>query len=51
VSSVFREKRTGHSVKPICVYEWIERTFPLKNKLEMYCRIPRDGWSVWGNEI
>ena len=51
VASVFREARGRHSKKPQCVYEWIERAFPDKSKLEMYCRAPRDGWSVWGNEV
>lgn len=50
VSSVFREARGGHSVKPECVYEWIERAFSNHNKLEMYCRAPREGWAVFGNE-
>lgn len=51
ISSVIREKRTVHSKKPLAVYEWIEKTFPEKTKLEMYCREARKGWSVWGNEI
>ena len=51
VSSVFRETRSKHSKKPICVYEWIERAFFDKKKLEMYCRDPRDGWGVWGNMV
>jgi N6-adenosine-specific RNA methylase IME4 len=51
VSSVFTEKRTKHSKKPECVYKWIEDTFPSLKKLEMYCRTPRAGWSVWGNEV
>jgi N6-adenosine-specific RNA methylase IME4 len=50
-SSVFSEKRSKHSAKPECVYEWIERAFPDKSKLEMYCRTPRKNWSVWGNEV
>jgi len=50
VSSVFREKRGGHSKKPLCVYEWIEKAFPTIKKLEMYCRGPRAGWLTWGNE-
>jgi len=49
-SSVFREKRSEHSKKPNCVYEWIEKSFPELNKLEMYCRSPRGGWEVFGNE-
>jgi N6-adenosine-specific RNA methylase IME4 len=51
VSSVFREKRTKHSKKPECVYEWIEKTFPYCNKLEMYCRNARANWSLMGNEV
>lgn len=50
VSSVFREPRGKHSAKPECVYQWIESAFPDRNKLEMYCRAPRDGWVVFGNE-
>jgi len=51
VSSVFRSSRGRHSEKPACVYEWIELAFPQLLKLEMYCRTPRKGWQVWGNEI
>ena len=50
VSSVFREARGKHSAKPQCVYEWIEAAFPDSLKLEMYCRSPRAGWAVFGNE-
>lgn len=50
VSSVFREKRNKHSAKPDCIYDWIEKAFPGANKLEMYCRSPRPGWIVFGNE-
>jgi len=51
VSSVFREKRSKHSAKPACVYEWIEKAFAHKSKLEMYCRSPRKNWAAWGNEV
>jgi len=51
VSSIFSEPRGKHSVKPRCVYEWIEKSFPGLSKLEMYCRSPRDGWASWGNEV
>lgn len=50
VSSVFSEARGKHSAKPECVYSWIESAFPNINKLEMYCRQPREGWVVFGNE-
>lgn len=49
--SIFSEARGRHSVKPECVYTWIEEAFPLETKLEMYCRSPRDGWDVMGNEV
>jgi len=51
VSSIFRERRTGHSVKPECVYAWIEEAFPAAGKLEMYSRKARKGWDAWGNEV
>ena len=51
VGSVFSEARGKHSKKPECVYAWIERAFFDKKKLEMYCREPREGWGVWGNEV
>jgi N6-adenosine-specific RNA methylase IME4 len=51
VSSVFREGRGKHSAKPACVYEWIEKAFNARAKCEMFCRSPRLGWTVWGNEV
>jgi len=51
ISSVFRERRTKHSKKPLCVYEYIEKAFGDKVKLEMYCREARPGWQAMGNEI
>ena len=49
--SIFTETRTKHSAKPKVLMEWIEKAFPEKTKLEMYCRNPRPGWSVFGNEV
>jgi N6-adenosine-specific RNA methylase IME4 len=51
ISSVLKERRTEHSKKPECVYQWIEKAFPDKTKLEMYCRSARNSWSAWGNEV
>lgn len=51
ISSVFREMRRRHSQKPDCVYGWIEAAWPDASKLELFCRTPREGWSVWGNEV
>jgi N6-adenosine-specific RNA methylase IME4 len=51
VSSVFVEGRRGHSEKPCCVYEWIDKAFPMAVKLEMYARRQRLGWLTFGNEV
>ena len=49
-SSVFSYERSQHSAKPHEVYEIIEAMYPELPKLEMFCRSPRDGWGVWGNQ-
>lgn len=45
VSSVPR-----HSEKPVEFYEMIEAVSQ-PNRLELFARNKRDGWSVWGNEV
>ncbi len=49
-SSVIRSRREKHSAKPEFVYELIEAMYPELPKLEMFCRSPREGWRVWGNQ-
>lgn len=49
-ASVHREKRAEHSAKPDFYYEMIEAAYPQLPKIELFCRSPRDGWSVWGNQ-
>jgi N6-adenosine-specific RNA methylase IME4 len=49
-SSVYRERRGEHSAKPSYFYEMIEKAYPELSKIELFCRLPRDGWSVWGNQ-
>lgn len=49
-SSVHRERRAEHSAKPDFYYEMIEAAYPQLPKIELFCRSPRDGWSVWGNQ-
>lgn len=39
-----------HSRKPDSFYELVE-ALCAGNKLEMFCRTPRTGWSAWGAEI
>jgi N6-adenosine-specific RNA methylase IME4 len=54
VSSVIRVKRPGiHSRKPVQVIELLESMYPAFTKvdrIELFTREPRVGWSAWGNE-
>jgi N6-adenosine-specific RNA methylase IME4 len=50
ISSVVRIPRNGHSSKPLEFYNLIERMYPSLPKLELFCRSPQSGWSVWGNQ-
>jgi N6-adenosine-specific RNA methylase IME4 len=50
VPSVFRYPRGLHSRKPEEVYSIIEGMYPTLPKLELFCRTPKAGWSVWGNQ-
>ena len=50
VKSVLSYKRGEHSSKPEEFYSIIEDMYPEYKKLELFCRTPRDGWSVWGNQ-
>ena len=51
IASVISAKRNSHSKKPEEVHEWIEKAFPNENKLELFAREDRPGWTVWGDEI
>jgi N6-adenosine-specific RNA methylase IME4 len=48
--SVIEAPLGDHSAKPALAAEQIERMYPDLPKLEMFCRAPRDGWGVWGNQ-
>lgn len=48
--SVITADRGKHSAKPSEFAEVIERMYPTLPKIELFCRAPRDGWSVWGNQ-
>jgi N6-adenosine-specific RNA methylase IME4 len=53
VSSVIRARREAHSQKPKIVYEVLEAMYPTFGELdrvELFQREPRPGWSGWGNE-
>ena len=49
--SIFVEKRTTHSKKPICVRIWIDKAFPSAMKLELFARQRYAGWDTWGDEV
>lgn len=51
ISSILSERRSRHSKKPNCFYEWIEEAYPKAKKLELFAREARPGWSSWGNEV
>jgi N6-adenosine-specific RNA methylase IME4 len=52
VSSVYRERRGQHSVKPTHFYNLIESYFPNGKYLELFARQKHnDKWTVWGNEV
>jgi len=42
--------RIIHSRKPELVHEMIEQASPGKY-LELFARLPREGWETWGNEV
>jgi N6-adenosine-specific RNA methylase IME4 len=49
-SSVLRAARGEHSAKPDEMRDAIERMYPELPKVEMFCRSPKPGWAVWGNQ-
>ena len=49
-ASIYSEKKGVHSAKPAAFAELIERMYPELPRLELFCRSPRDGWAVWGNQ-
>jgi N6-adenosine-specific RNA methylase IME4 len=48
--SVFTSDRTEHSAKPAEFADFIERMYPTLPRIELFCRSPRHGWDVWGNQ-
>jgi len=52
-ASVFRVRRGRHSAKPDHVYELLEAMYPTltdRDRVELFARQPRPGWTAWGNE-
>jgi N6-adenosine-specific RNA methylase IME4 len=46
--NVFTASRHGHSVKPACFFDLVERVSP-GSYLELFSRTPRLGWDSWGH--
>ena len=51
IHSVFTEQVKRHRQKPEIAYRIIERLFPNTNKLELFARNKRNGWTSIGYEI
>lgn len=51
IPSVWRETRTGHSVKPKGIRDLIKQWFPHAKRLEVFARDLAEGWDCWGNEV
>lgn len=49
--TVFTERSTEHSKKPVCVYEMLEKMFPNAVKIELFARSTRNGRDSLGNEL
>lgn len=50
IPTIFTEKKTRHSQKPIIAYQWMESNTP-EPRIELFARTKRDGWDCWGNEV
>ena len=49
IPTVFRGRSERHSAKPDEFYRLVE---PLgERRIDVFARRPRDGWTVWGNEV
>lgn len=51
VRQIILAAKAEHSVKPVDAHERIDRLYPTASKIELFARRPREGWTVWGNEI
>jgi N6-adenosine-specific RNA methylase IME4 len=50
IPTLITEKKRKHSQKPDKMYELIESNTP-EPRIELFARIEREGWKVWGNQI
>lgn len=47
---IITESRREHSRKPDGFYKMAEKLTPVKNKLDVFGREKREGWTIYGNE-
>ena len=47
---IISETRREHSRKPDGFYKMIEKLTPAKDRIDMFGREKREGWTTWGNE-
>ena len=48
---LIRSKRTEHSEKPVEAIIRVERMFPTQEKIELFARKKREGWTAWGLDL
>lgn len=52
IPSLYTERKSSHSKKPLKFYEWIESWYPNGKYLELFARSKfNDKWTVYGNQI
>lgn len=51
VNTDIRCPKTEHSAKPNALYEMIEKAFGKTRRLEIFARVKRPGWDVFGNQV
>lgn len=51
IPSVIRCRRGRHSAKPDYVRDMLVAWFPEAKRLEMFSRLKRPGWDVFGNQV
>lgn len=51
VRSVVMAQKREHSRKPDEAFAAAEQLMPEARRIELFSRQPREGWTVWGNEV
>jgi N6-adenosine-specific RNA methylase IME4 len=51
VKQLIRSPRGEHSEKPPQVMEGIEQMFPTQEKIELFARRKKEGWTPWGLDL